>query len=185
VELRAESAGQGLRAIRGDIIIDDTAFSLPAEDPGAFDGKPNRSYNVLPDALMVNFQSVEFRLAADADTREVAISATPAPFNLIIDNHIRFATAAAPRTPAGSTSRWLRKVGIVSSSAVPCRRIAPGAASAGAAEAASYAYGTFVQLCGNWRRVHRQAARRAEPRGCQGVLHLRFSEPCGDHQADQ
>jgi D-alanyl-D-alanine carboxypeptidase/D-alanyl-D-alanine-endopeptidase (penicillin-binding protein 4) len=43
----------GLKTIRGDIVIDNTAFSLPAEDPGAFDGRPNRSYNVLPDALMV------------------------------------------------------------------------------------------------------------------------------------
>ena len=32
---------KGLRSIRGDIVIDNTAFSLPAEDPGAFDGRPN------------------------------------------------------------------------------------------------------------------------------------------------
>ena len=43
---------RGLKTIRGDIVIDNTAFSLPPEDPGAFDGRPNRSYNVLPDALM-------------------------------------------------------------------------------------------------------------------------------------
>src|SRR5271163_291868 len=47
----------GLKSIRGDVVIDNTAFSLPQEDPGAFDGRPNRAYNVLPDALMVNFQS--------------------------------------------------------------------------------------------------------------------------------
>ena len=63
-------ARQGdLAAIGGDIVVDDTAFALPPEDPGAFDGRPNRSYNVEPDALMVNFQSVEFRMAPDAATR--------------------------------------------------------------------------------------------------------------------
>ena len=48
----------GITVIHGDIVVDDTAFSLPAEDPAAFDGRPNRSYNVVPDALMVNFQTV-------------------------------------------------------------------------------------------------------------------------------
>ena len=57
---------KGLKAIHGDIVIDDTAFAVPAEDPGEFDGRPNRTYNAVPDALMVNFQSVEFRLVPDA-----------------------------------------------------------------------------------------------------------------------
>ena len=82
---------QGLKAIAGDIVIDNTAFSLPPEDPGAFDGRPNRSYNVLPDALMVNFQSIDFRLAADADTHRVEVVASPAPVNLEIENRIRYA----------------------------------------------------------------------------------------------
>ncbi|HEY5263564.1 MAG TPA: D-alanyl-D-alanine carboxypeptidase, partial [Steroidobacteraceae bacterium] len=78
----------GLKAIHGDIVIDNSAFSLPAEDPGAFDGKPNRSYNVVPDALMVNFQSIEFSLMADAGARRVNIVASPHPVNLDIENHI-------------------------------------------------------------------------------------------------
>ena len=61
---------KGLKAIRGDIVIDNTAFALPAEDPGAFDGRPNRTYNVLPDALMVNFQSVEFRRGTESADRQ-------------------------------------------------------------------------------------------------------------------
>jgi len=51
----------GITVIHGDIVVDDSAFSLPAEDPGAFDGRRNRSYNVVPDALMVNFQTVGFK----------------------------------------------------------------------------------------------------------------------------
>jgi serine-type D-Ala-D-Ala carboxypeptidase/endopeptidase (penicillin-binding protein 4) len=73
---------QGLNSIPGDIVIDNSAFSLPKEDPGAFDGRPNRTYNVVPDALMVNFQSIDFSLAANAETHRVDIVASPAPVNL-------------------------------------------------------------------------------------------------------
>ena len=64
---------QGLSSIPRDIVIDDGVFSLPKEYPGAFDGRPNRAYNVVPDALMVNFQSIEFTLAADTETHRVDI----------------------------------------------------------------------------------------------------------------
>jgi D-alanyl-D-alanine carboxypeptidase/D-alanyl-D-alanine-endopeptidase (penicillin-binding protein 4) len=142
---------KGLRVIRGDIIVDDTAFSLPPEDPGAFDGKPNRAYNVLPDALMVNFQSVEFRLTADANARRVQISATPAPVNLAIDNHVRF----APGRCGSATGRVDFKV----ASDAWDRVEFGGALSPECAERsfsrvllkpASYAFGTFVQL---WREL--------------------------------
>jgi D-alanyl-D-alanine carboxypeptidase/D-alanyl-D-alanine-endopeptidase (penicillin-binding protein 4) len=141
---------KGLRAIHGDIIIDNTAFSLPPEDPGAFDGKPNRSYNVVPDALMVNFQSIEFRLAANADTREVEITANPAPFNLVIDNHVRY----APGRCTGATGSVEFKV----ASEAWDRVEFSGALSPNCAERsisrvllkpATYAFGTFVQL---WRQ---------------------------------
>src|ERR1700722_6742464 len=81
---------KGLKTIRGDIVIDNTAFSLPPDDPGEFDGRPNRSYNVIPDALMVNFQSIEFRVLPDAGTRRVDVIASPTPVNLAIENHVHF-----------------------------------------------------------------------------------------------
>ena len=82
---------RGLKTIHGDIVIDNTAYSLPPEDPGEFDGRPNRAYNVVPDALMVNFQSIEFRVVPDAGAQRVDVFAHPAPGNLIIENHVRFA----------------------------------------------------------------------------------------------
>jgi D-alanyl-D-alanine carboxypeptidase/D-alanyl-D-alanine-endopeptidase (penicillin-binding protein 4) len=139
---------QGLKSIRGDIVIDDTAFSV-SEDPGAFDGRPNRSYNVLPDALMVNFQSIDFKLLADADSRQVQIIASPTPVNLDVENHIRF----APGRCSGSAGRvdfqvasaqWDR---VVFSGA-----LSPHCAARGFARVlltpATYAFGTFVEL---WR----------------------------------
>jgi serine-type D-Ala-D-Ala carboxypeptidase/endopeptidase (penicillin-binding protein 4) len=141
---------QGLKSIRGDIVIDDTAFSLEKEDPGAFDGRPNRSYNVLPDALMVNFQSIDFKLIADADSRQVQVIASPTPVNLDVQNRIRF----APGRCSGSagrvdfqvaSARWDR---VVFSGA-----LSPHCAARSFARVlltpATYAFGTFVEL---WRQ---------------------------------
>lgn len=141
---------QGLKAIAGDIVIDNTAFSLPPEDPGAFDGRPNRSYNVLPDALMVNFQSIDFRLAADADTHRVEVVASPAPVNLEIENRIRY----APGRCGGPSGRVDFKVAspqwdhVVFSGA-----LSPHCAGRTFArvllQPSTYAFGTFVEL---WRQ---------------------------------
>ena len=139
----------GLKSIPGDIVIDDTAFSLPKEDPGAFDGRPNRSYNVLPDALMVNFQLIDFNLSANTETHRVDIVASPAPVNLEVDNHIRY----APGRCSGSAARVDFKV----ASAAWDRVIFSGALSPHCAprtiarillQPVTYAFGTFVQL---WR----------------------------------
>ncbi len=44
----------GIRDIRGDIVIDRTAFGQPAGGAGDFDDEPLRPYNVQPDALLLN-----------------------------------------------------------------------------------------------------------------------------------
>jgi D-alanyl-D-alanine carboxypeptidase/D-alanyl-D-alanine-endopeptidase (penicillin-binding protein 4) len=138
---------KGLKTIHGDIVIDNTAFSLPPEDPGEFDGRPNRSYNVIPDALMVNFQSIEFRVLPDAGARRVDVIASPAPVNLAIENHVRF----APGRCGGAAGR----VDFQVASAVWDRVIFSGALSPHCAERsftrvllqpATYAFGTFVEL---------------------------------------
>ena len=142
---------KGLKTIRGDIVIDNTAFSLPAEDPGAFDGRPNRSYNVLPDALMVNFQSIEFRLAPNEVTHRVDIVATPAPINLTIDNDIRLASGRCSGAAASvdfqvASEHWDR---VIFSGA-----LSPTCAERSIARVllrpADYAFGTFVAL---WREL--------------------------------
>jgi D-alanyl-D-alanine carboxypeptidase/D-alanyl-D-alanine-endopeptidase (penicillin-binding protein 4) len=50
--------GLGIRRIAGDIVLDHSAFDVPPQDPGAFDGEPLRPYNASPDALLLNFKSV-------------------------------------------------------------------------------------------------------------------------------
>jgi D-alanyl-D-alanine carboxypeptidase/D-alanyl-D-alanine-endopeptidase (penicillin-binding protein 4) len=142
---------KGLRTIHGNIIVDDTLFALDETDPGAFDGRPHRNYNVLPDALMVNFQSVEFRLMPNPANRRVEIVADPQPANLRIDNHVRFA--------AGRCSGAARRVDFEVASDDDDHVIFSGALSQNCAprsftrtlmRPADYAFGTFVEL---WREL--------------------------------
>ena len=55
----------GLHEIEGDLLLDDSFFDIPPEDPGAFDGQPYRTYNVVPNALLVNFKAVRFFFLID------------------------------------------------------------------------------------------------------------------------
>jgi hypothetical protein len=111
--------------------VDDTAFSLPPEDPGAFDGRPNRSTTSQPDALMVNFQSVEFRIMPGPErTPQGRRHADPGPDNLVVDNHI---VASSPDAAARRPTAWISTSsgapGIAWCSPAPSRRTAPRASS--------------------------------------------------------
>ena len=132
-------------------MIDNTAFALPPEDPGAFDGRPNRTYNVLPDALMVNFQSIEFRVAPNAQTGKVEVAATPAPVNLAIDNRIALRRAIAARRRIESISKSPPSSGIASCSPARCRAAcAERSITRVLLNPPQYAFGTFVEL---WRQL--------------------------------
>jgi len=70
----------GLAAVDGNLAIDRSAFALPPYDPGAFDGEPQKPYNVGPDALLVNFKAAELVFVPDAMTgRAVARVEPPLP----------------------------------------------------------------------------------------------------------
>ena len=79
----------GIRHIEGDIIIDDSEFLVEEDDPAAFDGKGDALYNVLPNAMMVNFKSIDFVFDADPATGKVNITTVPELANLDIVNHIK------------------------------------------------------------------------------------------------
>lgn len=60
--LLREIRAHGITEIAGDLVVDDTLFAPIRERPGDFDGQPYRAYNVLPSALLVNSNAVEFRV---------------------------------------------------------------------------------------------------------------------------
>lgn len=53
---------RGLREIRGDIVLDRSAFEVIKHDPAEFDSDPTRAYNVGPNALLLNFNALHLRM---------------------------------------------------------------------------------------------------------------------------
>ena len=69
--------GLGIRAISGDILLDRSAFAASAQNPGDFDGEALRPYNVLPDALLVNYKSVVMTFMANPGSGSASVSFDP------------------------------------------------------------------------------------------------------------
>jgi D-alanyl-D-alanine carboxypeptidase/D-alanyl-D-alanine-endopeptidase (penicillin-binding protein 4) len=137
----------GLKTIEGDIVIDDTLFAPIEEKPGDFDGRPYRTYNVLPNALLVNLQSSEIIVRPSDDGRAIDVAVDPFPANLRVDNRIRpVDTRCSGRNrrfnishPTGDPLRLVVS-GTVSVNCPPqtSRQVIMGPAD--------FAYGTFRQL---------------------------------------
>jgi serine-type D-Ala-D-Ala carboxypeptidase/endopeptidase (penicillin-binding protein 4) len=77
---------RGIQHIAGDIVLDRTVFDVPTIDPGAFDDKPMRPYNVGPDGLLINFRALRFTLQPDNGKPRVLME-TPTD-NLRLDNQL-------------------------------------------------------------------------------------------------
>lgn len=137
----------GIERITGDIVIDNTYFAPNAGSRGDFDRQPHRSYNVLPDALLVNFQTARFTVVPDPHTNRPQVVVNPLPANLTIENRLRVGRGRC-RGPNRSVS--FATPDETSSEIVLTGMIAPtcGRYSATRAimSAPDFAYGTFRTL---------------------------------------
>jgi len=141
---------QGLREIRGDLVVDNTYFAPPPENPGDFDGRPFHSYNVLPDALLVNFKAVYFHFYAGPGS--ISIETEPELPNLRIDNRLQ--------ASAGACGGYQRGISmIVPDPAVADRIVFEGSfprscryytLARSALTPPAYAYGIFTSL---WQQL--------------------------------
>ena len=77
---------RGIRDIQGNLIIDNTLFNIPPHDRGAFDGKPQRLYNVGPDAALTNFSATRFVIEPMGG--RINVFADPPLANLAIHNKL-------------------------------------------------------------------------------------------------
>lgn len=141
----------GLRVIEGDIVIDQTRFAALDERPENFDGKPWRTYNVLPDALLVNLQMADFVVRPADDGKSVEVAITPFPAGLVVENRVVLT--------AGRCAGRNRRILITSPDDALEQIHVSGQLSAGCGpqtfrravmQPAGYAYGTFVTL---WRQL--------------------------------
>ena len=80
---------RGLRDITGDLLIDHSYFNVPDDTSSAFDNKPYRTYNVLPNAFLVNFKAVYFHFYPAVNGRNVLVHPEPELAGLKIDNRLR------------------------------------------------------------------------------------------------
>lgn len=146
--LQRELRRQGIRQINGDLVIDNTWFAREDYDPAAFDGEGNRAYNVLPDALLVNFQAVNFIFRPEPQRGRVQILSDPSLPNVDIDNAMQMF-----RGECGS-SRNAINMAVRDEGAVP-RVVFTGNLANNCSEfqllrsvldAPNYAYGAFLGL---------------------------------------
>ena len=78
----------GIHDIEGDLLIDDSYFEVEEEDPAAFDQQPLRAYNVVPNALLMNFKVVRYWFEPEFDSGSVRVWLDPPLGNLEVDNRI-------------------------------------------------------------------------------------------------
>ncbi|MEP6607124.1 MAG: D-alanyl-D-alanine carboxypeptidase/D-alanyl-D-alanine-endopeptidase [Burkholderiaceae bacterium] len=81
--------GAGLREIRGNLVLDRSAFEPASHDPGAFDGEALRPYNAGPDALLLNYKAVSFYFIPDADAKQARIYALPVLSGMVVPSTVR------------------------------------------------------------------------------------------------
>lgn len=81
-ELRA----RGLRDIQGDLILDRSFYDLPAHDPAEFDNDAVRAYNVGPDALLINFNTLRLRYIPNGNGLTVVTE--PPLDGFVLDNRL-------------------------------------------------------------------------------------------------
>jgi len=93
-DLIAAIRDKGVRAIDGDILLDNSVFRLPPHDAAAFDDDPLRPYNVGPDGLLVNFKALVFRFVPDAARRRVRVESEPPIAGVEIPAEVDAATGA-------------------------------------------------------------------------------------------
>jgi D-alanyl-D-alanine carboxypeptidase/D-alanyl-D-alanine-endopeptidase (penicillin-binding protein 4) len=84
--------GRGLRDIRGDLVLDRSYFGPVAN--GRIDDDSFRPYNVVPDALLVNFKSLRFTFIPAPGG--VTVFAEPALPGLELVNTLKLADGACP-----------------------------------------------------------------------------------------
>ena len=142
---------RGIRHINGDLVIDDTYFAGAQTDPGAFDNKPFRLYNVAPNAFLVNFKAAEFRFTLKGRD-QVTIQTVPALANLTVENKVTVGDG-----PCGNNRLRInmdvpdrqRSNRIIFSGVLPrdCRGYS---VSRSVLEPATYAYGLIKTLWGQW-----------------------------------
>lgn len=95
--------GAGVREVRGNLMLDRSAFEAAQHDPGAFDGEALRPYNAGPDALLLNYKAVSFHFLADPENKQARVFALPTLAGML--------TPTTVRGSEGACNDWRARLG--------------------------------------------------------------------------
>ncbi|HXZ96095.1 MAG TPA: D-alanyl-D-alanine carboxypeptidase/D-alanyl-D-alanine-endopeptidase [Burkholderiales bacterium] len=85
---------RGVREIRGNLVLDRGYFFTASNtDPGQFDNEPYRPYNVSPDALLLNFNSIRLLFIPDSQNGTIRVVVDPLSEDIEIVNDMRLVDA--------------------------------------------------------------------------------------------
>jgi D-alanyl-D-alanine carboxypeptidase/D-alanyl-D-alanine-endopeptidase (penicillin-binding protein 4) len=85
----------GIREIRGDLIIDNSYFSVETQARSSFDADTARAYNATPSALAINLKASSFRF--DSDAKQVTITPEPDLPQIQVINRLKVGAADCSR----------------------------------------------------------------------------------------
>ncbi|MFC3107797.1 D-alanyl-D-alanine carboxypeptidase/D-alanyl-D-alanine-endopeptidase [Undibacterium arcticum] len=88
---------RGIRDIRGDLLLDRSAFAVATHNAAQFDGEPLKSYNAGPDALLLNYKSFGMRFVPDLAHGNV---------NVVLDPPLAGYKVVAPILTDGECDDW-------------------------------------------------------------------------------
>ena len=88
---------RGVRQIDGNLVLDRSYYDVPEGDPAAFDDKPHRVYNMLPDPLTLNFGSLSLLIVPNVAAHRLDVQVDPPVTTLGVDNQITLQRKACKR----------------------------------------------------------------------------------------
>ncbi|MFL6662718.1 MAG: D-alanyl-D-alanine carboxypeptidase/D-alanyl-D-alanine-endopeptidase [Rhizobacter sp.] len=83
----------GVREIRGDIVLDRSAFDAVEQSPGDFDGEALRPHNVQADALLLNYRSLVITFTPDPARGAAVVALEPSLAGVRADTTVPLSTA--------------------------------------------------------------------------------------------
>ena len=97
---------QGIREIRGNVVLDRTYFAADVHDPARFDGDPAKPYNAGPDALLLSYKALTLRLVPDVASGVAMVTVEPPLAGIAL---------AAPQLSNEECGAWQSKLRLTSS----------------------------------------------------------------------
>jgi len=173
---------QGLTEIGRNLVLDDSFFAVDEPDPGEFDGQPYRTYNVVPNALLMNFKAVQFQFTPDSAHGRVQVSTDPLLPNLEIRNNLQLVDGACHAFQAGIEFNHADPMTLseVELNGKFSRRCNPYGMGRTVLQHDTYAFGLFTELWQELGGVFRGQVRKAEIPADQTPVLTWRSRPFGE-----